>query len=464
MKVAHEKILSVAVSAMAMAAASVVSAQEPEQPAAGAVQPESAAEPTAIPSSPKQRSRLRRLLGMPGQAMGAVTAAPGNLFRHRRISPIFEKRKLGRFSIAPTLSLTHRYSDNIFGIDRSETEDYVTTIAPGLKVEVPFGDDHSLFVQYEANIIRPRNYDAELSTEDHFLAIETELKLKDGLTLKLVDNASLQAVPADDREDRPDRFYYNDAKATVAWEINDTWSAETALGHEITRFRQHESRIDDFHAPRAQGTLFYRLTPNVAFLVDYAYKHMFNDNDTNLNDEPEDTDNDNHTISLGLELGEALPVHGRIQAGLGRKNFGDHREEDVHTYVFSADLTWDASETLSICFTANRSIEETTLSAANDNSGRTFITSTLEAGLEYEFDKDWFFLAGASITKDRYKQRGEFDHHRVDWLPGASVGVAYQPVEWVKTELTYEHYDNHSNAEGESWRENAATFSLSIGF
>ena len=239
---------------------------------------------------------------------------------------------------------------------------------------------------------------------------------------------------------------------------------ETASGHELTRFRRHESRIDDFHAPRAQATVFYKLTPNVSLLGDYAYKHMFNDNDTRLNEEPEDTDNDNHTFCLGLDFGEKLPVHGRVQAGLGRKNFGDTREQDVHTYVFQADLTWDAAEKLAITFGANRSIEETTLSAANDNSGRTFITSTLEFGVEYEFAKSWFLLAGASMTKDRYKEPGEFDHHRVDWLPGISVGVAFQPVEWVRSELTYEHYDNHSNADDEGWRENAVMFSASIGF
>jgi len=401
---------------------------------------------------------------MPGRVVGAITGAPARFFLHRRVSPLFEKRKAGRFLITPTLSLTGRYSDNVFGLNESETEDYVFTIAPGLKAEVPFGDGNSLFAQYELHIVRPRNYDAELSTEDHYLALETEFKLKEGLTLKLQDDASRQTVPADDHGVRPNHFYYNDASATLSWELNDKWTVETVGGHEITRFRRHENRIDDFHAPRAQTTVFYGLTENVSVLVDYVYKHMYNDNDTKLNDEPEDTDNDNHTVSVGLELGENLPVHGRVQVGVSRKDFGDWREEDVHTWVFESDLTWDVTEKLSLCAAGGRGIEETQMSAANDNSGRTFITTTVELGAEYQLSDQWTFSAGASVTKDRYKQRGEFPHHRVDWLPGVTVGIAYQPAEWVKTELTYEHYDNHSNADGETWRESATTFNVAVGF
>ena len=412
----------------------------------------------------KSASRLHELLAMPVRAVGALTGAPARFFLHRRVSPMFEKRKAGRFVITPTLSLTGRYSDNIFGLNENETEDYVATIAPGLKAEIPFGDGNSLFAQYELHVIRPRHYHAELATEDHYLAVEAELKIKDGLTLTLTDDASRQTVPADDHEDRPDQFYYNDANATLTWELNDKWTAETALGHEITRFRRHESRIDDFHAPRAQATVFYGLTENVSVLVDYAYKHMYNDNDTKLNDEPEDTDNDNHTVCLGLEFNKDLPVHGRIQAGVGRKNFGDTREEDVHTWVFESDLTWDATDKLAINLSGSRSIEETQMSAGNDGSGRTFITTTVELGAEYSLTDQWTLSAGTSLTRDRYKQRGEFPHHRVDWLPGIACGLAYQPAEWVTTELGYEYFDNHSNADGETWRESAFTFTVAVGF
>ena len=408
--------------------------------------------------------RLHMLLRMPARTVGTVVAVPGNLFRHGRVRPVFEKRKLGRFVFSPTLSISERVSDNVFQIDRDEVGDWITTVSPGLKLEAPFGDGHSLFAQYMAHLVRPASHVAELSTEDHTLLLESELSLSDSLSLTLEDNLSRTTVPADDVGDRPDQFYYNEARAALEWEIGEKWRAEMAAGHEVTQFRTHETGIDDFHAPRTQYTLFYGLTSNVSLLVDHAYKHMFNDNDTRLNDVPEDTDNDNHTVSLGLELGEELPVHGRVQAGLSRKNFGDHREEDVHTWVFSADLTWDATDSLAVALAGSRSIEETTLSAANDNSGRTFISTALEASIEYELAKDWFLLAGASLIKDRYKQRGEFDNHRVDWLPAVSVGLAYQPAEWLRSEIRYEHYDNHSSADGESWRENTAAFSVSVGF
>ena len=74
------------------------------------------------------------------------------------------------------------------------------------------------------------------------------------------------------------------------------------------------------------------------------------------------------------------------------------------------------------------------------------------------------FLRCPRQEANNYKQRGELDNHRVDWLPAVSVGLVYQPAEWVRTEITYEHYDSHSNADGESWRESTAVFSVSVGF
>lgn len=73
-----------------------------------------------------------------------------------RNNPIFREwlpgdgLRVGPAEIHPSLGVAELYTDNVFRTNNRRRSDFVTTIAPGMQVYLPFGGKHSFLIDYRA--------------------------------------------------------------------------------------------------------------------------------------------------------------------------------------------------------------------------------------------------------------------------------------------------------------------------
>src|ERR1700686_1729737 len=83
-------------------------------------------------------------------------------------APAFSAGNLhfGMLKVHPFISVQETYNDNIFAVPNNTTSDWITTITPGIKMELPYG--RNLFTaDYRAVMDRYASNSSE-NTTDHY--------------------------------------------------------------------------------------------------------------------------------------------------------------------------------------------------------------------------------------------------------------------------------------------------------
>ena len=68
--------------------------------------------------------------------------------------------RLGGFTLSPKLEVTETYDSNIFSVELAETEDYIATISPSLRLNSNW-NNHAIGINARADIKRYMDHDAE---------------------------------------------------------------------------------------------------------------------------------------------------------------------------------------------------------------------------------------------------------------------------------------------------------------
>lgn len=368
--------------------------------------------------------------------------------------------RLGPLRIHPGFQVSEEYSDNIYHAATNEKSDYITRLSPSLRLQLPIRK-HVIGLGYKAVFIEAAS-EEEYSTTDQYADFLLGLMFPGGLEIKLTDNFKDTSTAPESPTDKRNNYMMNDTMFLLAFGFEERWRIQLDYTHTFRSFDNTEDELDNYVEDAGKGTLFFKIFPKTSFLLEYRYSHRDNED----LDQPTTSDNENHTVHAGLSWAPGAKLSGAIKAGYAKKVWETSTLEDEATTSIDTDVTWHATEKVSLGLMAFRRIVETLESLERGSSagfGMTYITTGGNLSFHHRPNAKISWKAGISYSRDEYNQTGgSTAKDREDARFGGSLSFNYQIQEWLGLGLRYNYVANDSNFDAQEYTENRGMFYINL--
>jgi hypothetical protein len=384
-----------------------------------------------------ESSELSQEVTNPERPAG-VSAAPGVL-------------RLGPMAIHPYLAISEAYSDNIFFTKEGKDHDFITSLAPGLYLELPIGA-HTL--SFNGNMIYTgyAKYSSQ-DTTDYSFSEKGNFELGNLFNLKLSDTYMHSHESAGSSATGViEKFNNNAATASFTYLLADVSKVRleyslNSWSYETEPFR---SRDEDL----VSAYIYYRILPKTSVFLQYAFK------DECFYNKSYGLDNKVQSGFLGLFWEPSAKSTVTIKGGYLDKDFDLSSNGSFNTWTGSVDANYYFSDFTSVKLVASRDVNESAV------LGTTYyITTGLSGELTQKFLERLLGVARGFYWHDAYSNSiaGQTEA-RKDQTASAGLGVRYFWLRWLETDLDYNHTNKVSNVSGVNYTENREILSFKAAF
>ena len=358
----------------------------------------------------------------------------------------------GALEIHPSVSLEETYNDNVFATPTDTRSDWITTIAPGIKLFLPIRA-HQFTLEYDAAIKRFNDFTSENTTDQHASAA-ADLKLGSLFGVKLKETYDKGHV---------DRFYSlsgflykyetNAASLSTTYQLADRSKVELDYTRTSLKFEAENSfmsRDEDLIA----ASLFYRFLPRTSAFLEYDFRNIGYDEQGNgLN-----LDNKVNSLFLGVAWDITPNTKGTVKGGYNRKDYAASDVSGVSTWGASIDISHAFSDYTFIKVIGQRAIYEAELFGISY-----FVRNSASVEFTQKFTYKISGVARASYMVDDFSNAipPETQARNNRWMIGG-LGLKYQFKDWLAFILNYNHRERNSNIDSYDAAEN--TYSFAINF
>ncbi len=386
--------------------------------------PEVSAEKRGIsPSTPPEVAPTSRSLEPPPAifGMGGVV-----LTRLPSLSQTPQLPEFGPLKINPFLGLSEAFSDNVYFTADNRKRDLITTITPGVRMNLPF-DTHNAGLEYYSVITRYGYKYRSEDISDHHVNAAVDFNFGDLFGLQLFDQFARDHEPrSSSATGNNEVFHTNAAGLSAAYRTSDLTRIQidytkSNWGYVTDHFRD---RDEDLIA----GTVFYQVFAGTSAFIEYGHRKF------DYTEEGVDLDSKADTVQAGLAWDISVRTRGALKAGFTRKNFTSSNRKDVTVNVWSADVRHDFTGDTTVVLTARRSLNEP------NRPGIDYFTSTGGyAELTQRVNEDWAaVLLGAYVTDD-------FTAAKVDRTFLGGAGMTYKANDWLDFAVDYNWHQRNSS-------------------
>ena len=371
--------------------------------------------------------------------------------------------ELGPLKVHPSLSVKEKHTDNLFLESGNEKDDWITTVTPGLLLELPFWD-HLLELDYRADLIYYADYD-EHDTDDHLASALLKFDFPVGLEVKCVDEFISSSTPPDREDDVRNDFYYNTASVEASYGISKLYKVQLKY---TNRFKDYESmpygpghkmeydpELDNFTENDVSATLFYQFSPLTSLLLEYGFSHMNNDDKGFPS-----TDSDSQRFWVGVKWEATALVSGTIKGGYYERDYDV--PDDWSGFAILGDLTYRMTPFTTCTLGLLREARETSVTAEEGAYGTYYISTGGMLSVNHLFPKGLSASAHVSYRNNDYQEKSYAGKEREDDRIGLGCGIDYAIQEWLGCGLSFGFRENDSNHEFEDYRENRITAHITL--
>ena len=380
------------------------------------------------------------------EAVDEERLAPGETVKDRA-HPEYDALGIrsGSFTLYPQVKLTAEYDDNIYYANGNETEDWVTTLSPSLRIASDWSR-HALQFDLGADLVRYDDYSDE-DGERYWLegtaridvSRATQVRLKAGVRADMESRGSPDdangLAPADTRVDsfeasfehRPNRIF---VKGRAALDRRDFDDVVTSLGTVINNDdRDRDQRL-------ASLTVGYEITPQFDAFV--RYTHEERDYEAALDDGGFNRDSSGDTLVVGTDLDISKVLLGEVAVGALSRDYDDPTFRDVDEASAKALLYWHVTPLTTVTFQLERSVAETTTAASSG-----YISDVAAVNVYHELLRNLVLEASLSSVTNDYEAIGREDDITTFRLSGE-----YEMNRRVFFGAGYEYGERESNNVG----------------
>jgi len=384
--------------------------------------------------------------------------------------------------IHPFLSIAGEFTDNLFNVYTNETNNFLTTLSPGIWLafprtkEIPLAiapnnstagglqmalPEYQGFERYNAYLLGALDFkyyseDSDLNDYDANVEGFFKLNLRSGLSFQVIDHFTR----GQDRFDVGNflgvngpslrRYNSNIAIGNVTWDITE----KIGLKADFSNFFLDYKEIDDDFLNRVDNALslygIYTHSPRTALFIEYRYIDVSYDT-------AELKDNDQNFLYGGINWVASTKTQLRFKVGYQTRDYKDEEinkiSEDSETsnndgLAFEFDIKYSMTEKTNLSLALHHEIDETDSGVALDKRifggmlryNQEFYTDFIGMiDLSYE-NADYNQLVDPKRNDDRYTFRPALQYIFSDWL---MAELAYT---WEKRDSTDEIFDYDVNS------------------
>lgn len=359
--------------------------------------------------------------------------------------------KLGPVEAHPYLSLRETYSDNIYLTPDNKKHDFITSINPGLFLQIPFGRNvvsiggDTIVNMYAINSSENRTDWTFYGTGDFYFGSRFNLKVSDNYT----DGHETRSQSS---TNDVDRFQDNIALASMTYILANVSKVQldysrTYLKYKINGFR---SRNEDL----ASAYLYYRILPKTSAFVEYEFKNVsFMENASVL-------DNNVQSGLLGVTWELSERSKGTIKGGYLFKNFDHQSQGSVDDFAASVDISHYFSDNNFIKLFGARTVNESSL-----QDTRYSVSTGVDGEFTHRFLDRLSATAKGSYSKERFSDIAPGDLViRKDEIILAGASLQYTFRRWLESSLEYYWRKKNSNINTFDSTENNVSLTINVFF
>jgi polysaccharide biosynthesis protein VpsM len=378
----------------------------------------------------------------------------------------WELYRLGPVVATPYLEYDGIYRTNVFQTYNDKKSDYVNTITPGIRFELPIAGQHSLSLGYLGNeFIYSRNYD--LSHYDQNLNADaalnfSNLNVKFGSVFRAATEepsaltSPLPFVPGRERD-----YYRTTPYFQVAYKVADLWRLEGNYQFDDLSFRSEKDNIDDYQYNTLGATLLYKFWPKTSALMQYVAvirNHPFNSQFNNTVQTP----------LAGLTWEPTAKLSGTVKFGYSFTDYYQKipgRNNSLDTWALSIQTIYKISRYTQLSLLAQRGIQEDVDYDLNPytSSGLSLTLShfwhainvTSYLAFSY-YNSDYLYTTVDPVTSTLLKRNDDYYSF--------GVGLSRPITKWLKVRLDYLYADRGSNLSYSSFNEHKVMLGLQTSF
>jgi len=383
----------------------------------------------------------------------------------------------------PYISISEEYSDNLFNVNTDETENWLTTISPGLWValprtkEVPItitphntapgglqlslrnyeGFDRYHFYLLGGLDIKFYSEDSDLNDTNAKVESMFQYNLRSGLTLQVVDRYTYGQDRFDAGSSTANgirRFNSNIFQGTADWDFSEKFRAKLDYTNFLLDYTDEQDSFLDRTDNSGAVYAIYKYSPKTDFFVEYRLIDVSYDHYS-----AEVKDNTNHFGYVGMNWDTTEKLSLRMKAGYQKKNYDDDRADNVNSnpdgFAFEGELDYQFTVKTDVALKLSHKIEETDSSVALNKK-------VFAASLFYnqQFSERWKGICHIGFENADYDQiiPVERDEDRFVFSPG----IEYFFRDWLMGELKYTYDTRNSTDDFFDYNTNRVMLSLNF--
>jgi len=348
----------------------------------------------------------------------------------------------GPWTLFTSLAMSQQYTDNVFLTPSDEQGEWTTTIVPALRVEWSRQNLRTA-VYYGGRCFRPHRFH-ENQREDHQVGFLAEHQVRDSLKARVENLYGIRSVSADFDGDDYTRYWDNQTLVQLVYSPWQDWETDVAYDRYQARF--HDVTMDNVTINGVSAGAARRILPALWVEGRLRYANVENHDLGSTN-----TDNDLHRASVGLRFDPLAPVEGTVHVGRISKDYDSAQIDDEHSLFVKAAISCSPRQWVRIYLTADRSLQETSVTALNQPGGAfSYQRTAASLGARFDVAEQWGFGLMGFYATDDYASPGE----RKDRLCGGTASIFYDLSERSRVVLRYQHQTNDSDQELNDFREN----------
>ena len=381
---------------------------------------------------------------------------------------------LGPLKIHPGVSVTESYTSNIFQEEDHNRGSLITTVSPGIILQLPI-QRHFLQLDYHAEIIEAERFHKQYDTDSHFVNGILNLDFN-RLNILAGDNWQSNSTPPNAKLDIRQDYLQNRAFCDVSYRLANRYKVTGFYRNTSRQFDNFRSPFDPTVDPRWDNYmendmgvgLFYRFMPVTSVLFEYGFTHR-NVTDRGLPDT--DRDSDSQRYWLGFMWEPTAKIVGTIKGGYYQRNYDSgSTSKDWSGFAMEGDLKYKLTSHDTFTLKGFRTPLETSVTESHlpgfapGRYGTFYISTGGTLAYNHRFTYKISGIADVSFFNDDYREKGSLGKRREDERFATGIGALYQIQDWLAFKLGYRYTNNDSNADDESYKENLFSGTLSLNF
>ncbi len=359
--------------------------------------------------------------------------------------------RLGPVEAHPTLSVTESFTDNVFLSPSSRQSDVITTVSPGLLLQMPVRQ-HLISLGGKSSIARYASHSSE-DTTDWNLYGAGDFQLGRKLKFNTAGNYSyIHEGRSESSTSSIEKLWNSGLSASLAYTMANVSKIKLEYSRTWFDYRtsDYRSREEDVVALY----LYYRVRPRTAAYVQYEFKNV------NFSDDSRSLDNRVHSAYVGAiwELSERS--RGNLKVGYLDKSFQHSSHDGIGDFAASLDVSHYFSDDNYLKCIGARTVNE-----SSTEGSRYSVSSGISAEFTHRFLDRLSATVSGGYREVRFSnaEQGE-SKRRVDQLLQTGVNVRYTFRRWLECSLAYNWWDRDSNVATYDAIENTVILRFSSAF